>query len=72
MMPQRGEHARVVERNAIALLSNLAKPPLDPPSGNWRGIACDRGKGRVRDSALWNQNHVDEAYNAAFLDVLSG
>jgi len=59
-----------VERNSIALLSNLGKPPLDPPSENWRGLTCDRGKARVRDSGLWNQNHVDEAYDPAFLDAL--
>ena len=59
-----------VERNAIALLSNLAKPPLDQASGNWRGNSCDRGKGRVRDSGIWNQNHVDEAYDPEFLNLL--
>ena len=59
-----------VERNSIAILSNLEKPPLDPPSENWRGLTCDRGKARVRDSGLWNQNHVDEAYDPAFLDAL--
>ena len=48
--PGAGSMRGFVERNAIALLSNLAKPPLDPPSANWRGSACDRGKGRVRDS----------------------
>ena len=40
----------VIERNTIALLSNLGKPPLDPPSASWRGRACDRGRERVRDS----------------------
>jgi hypothetical protein len=33
-----------IERNSIALLSNLGRPPLDPPSSGWRGRACDRGK----------------------------
>jgi len=31
--PSAGSMRGFVERNAIALLSNLAKPPLDPPSG---------------------------------------
>ena len=70
--PGAGSMRGYVERNAIALLSNLAKPPLDAPSGNWRGTACDRGKGLVRDSGLWNQNHVDQGYDPAFLDVLEG
>jgi hypothetical protein len=60
----------VIERNSIALLSNLGKPPLDPPSPDWRGRACDRGRARVRDSGLWNQNHVDEEYDPAFLGEL--
>ena len=59
-----------IERNTIALLSNLGKPPLDAASPQWRDRACDRGKARVRDSGLWNQNHVDEPYDLAFLDVL--
>lgn len=59
-----------IERNSIALLSNLGKPALDPASEGWRGRVCDRGKARVRGSGLWNQNHVDEGYDPAFLDVL--
>lgn len=59
-----------VERNSIALLSNFEKPPLDPASKRWRGRTCVRGKAKVRDSGLWNQKHVDEAYDPAFLDEL--
>lgn len=58
----------VIERNAIALLSNAGKTPLDPASTGWRGFRCPRE--RVRASHLWNQNHVDEAYAPAFLDQL--
>jgi hypothetical protein len=68
--PGAGSMRGYIERNAIALLSNVGKPPLDAPSDNWRGTACDRGKGLVRDSGLWNQNHVDGVYDPAFLDVL--
>jgi hypothetical protein len=50
-----------IERNAIALLSNLKKPVLDPASSNWLGCHCDREK--VRMSGLWNNNYVDEAYD---------
>ena len=57
-----------IERNAIALLSNYGKEPLDPPSGEWLGRLCDRE--RVRNSGLWNQNHVEERYDPAFLDTL--
>lgn len=57
-----------IERNAIALLSNYNKPAIDPPSVTWLGEMCSREK--VRKSGLWNQNHVDENYDPAFLDVL--
>jgi hypothetical protein len=54
-----------VERNSIALLSNFGKPTLDPPAKEWLGHYCDRE--RVKKSGLWNQNHVDDAYDPAFL-----
>ncbi|MCX6179168.1 MAG: hypothetical protein NT163_07385 [Chlorobiales bacterium] len=57
----------VIERNSIALLSNYQKPPLDPPSKEWLGYQCNREK--VRLSGLWNQNHVDETYDPAFLNT---
>ncbi len=57
-----------IERNSIALLSNYGRAPLDSPSLNWIGHHCNRE--RVRESGLWNQNHVDENYAPAFLDKL--
>ncbi|HWQ42630.1 MAG TPA: hypothetical protein VN456_11425 [Desulfosporosinus sp.] len=57
----------IVERNSIALLSNYKKPPLDLPSPLWMGYQCNRE--RVRLSGLWNQNHVDEAYDPLFLNT---
>lgn len=57
-----------IERNSIALLSNYHKPALDAPSSNWLGHYCTRE--RVRQPGLWNQNHVDEGYDPAFLDNL--
>lgn len=57
-----------IERNAIALLSNFGKHPIDPPSPSWLGRLCDREK--VRNSGLWNSNHVDEDYDPRFLDIL--
>lgn len=55
-----------IERNSIALLSNYNKAPVDPPSSSWLGHYSDRE--RVRGSGLWNQNHVDEVCDLAFLD----
>lgn len=57
-----------IERNSIALLSNRHKFPLDPPSRGWLGRHCDRD--RVRESGLWNSNHVDDDYDPLFLDEL--
>lgn len=59
---------RYVERNAIGLLSNYQRPLLDPPSETWLGHSCNRE--RVRNSGLWNSNHVDEGYDPAFLGCL--
>ena len=55
-----------VERNAIALLSNLGKEPIDPPSTSWLGHYCNRP--RVKASGLWNANHVEDNYGGEFLD----
>ncbi len=60
----------LIERNAIALLSNRDRAPLDPPGENWLGMHADRE--RVRRSGLWNNRHVDEDYDADFLDRLAG
>jgi hypothetical protein len=57
-----------IERNAIALVSNFDKEPLDPPSAEWLGRYCNRE--RVRRSGLWNSNHVDEPYDPAFLKCM--
>ena len=58
-----------IERNAIALLSNWGKQPVDPPSTSWLGHHCNREK--VRASGLWNSNHVNEDYDPAFLETLA-
>ena len=58
----------LIERNAIALLSNEGKPPIDNPSPGWLGHHSSRP--HVRASGLWNQNHVDERYDPTFLGEL--
>ena len=57
-----------IERNAIGLLSDFDRAPHDPPSRGWLGSHCSRPK--VRQSGLWNQQHVEESYAPAFLEVL--
>ncbi len=55
-----------IERNSIALLSNYARPALNAPSQDWLGHHCAREL--VRESGLWNQDHVRARYDPAFLD----
>ena len=57
-----------IERNAIALLSSYRKIRFDPPSRRWLGGWCDRE--RIRESGLWNFNHVDEHCQPEFLEEL--
>ena len=58
-----------VEKNSIALLSNLGDSPSDPPSSSWLGQHCNRDK--VRSSGLWNSDHTEKSYDPAFLDTLA-
>ena len=75
--PPGGESLRgVIERNSIALLSNFkSDTALDAASPAWRGRRCVQCKSagadneKVRRSGLWNQRHVDEDYDPAFLDT---
>jgi hypothetical protein len=57
-----------VEANLIALLSNANKPPIDPPSSTWLGHHSDRVA--IRESGLWNVNHVNATYTPEVLDML--
>lgn len=53
-----------IERNVIALLSNINRCP-DTPSTKWLGSHCPHND--IRESGLWNSNHVRERYSPAFL-----
>jgi hypothetical protein len=57
-----------VERNAIGRLSNFARALVDSPSDTWLGRHSSRQ--RVRESGLWNNDHVEGSYELRFLDVL--
>lgn len=61
-------HRAFIEKNSIALLSNYARPPLDPPSAGWLGRRCGRDK--VRQAGLWGTQFVDDAYDPSFLDAV--
>jgi hypothetical protein len=57
-----------IERNSIALLSCLTDGP-DKPSTSWLGHHASSSK--VRQSGLWNSDHVDEHYDSGFLHLLA-
>ena len=57
----------MIERNTIALLSRRSGG-VDPASSQWLGLTADNEK--VRTSALWNVNHVDDAHDPTSLDTL--
>ncbi len=59
---------KYIERNAVALLSTASRLGIDPPSEGWLGWSCSHEK--VRDSGLWNVDHVFEEYDPGFLDLL--
>ena len=59
----------IIERNSIALLSNFGRQVLDPATPNWLGRASDRPL--VAASGLWNQRHVTEEHDPAFLEKLA-
>lgn len=57
-----------IERNSIALLSNVDSPAIDAPSADWLGRHSNRDA--VRNSGLWNQQHTSEGYDSDFLRIL--
>ena len=68
-VPSPDSNRKYIERNAIALLSHAKTVGADVPSKQWLGKYCDRRL--VRESELWNNDHVEEDYDAKFLDVMS-
>jgi len=58
-----------VERNTIALVSNYKSEPIDPRGDSWLGSYSPNEK--IRNSGLWNINHVEESCDPASLDRLA-
>lgn len=59
-----------IERNALALVSNLGKESLDPRNEDWLGHHSPVTD--IEQSGLWNINHVGEEYHPEFLETLEG
>lgn len=66
--PGRNSLRGYIESNSIAMLSNYNRKVIDPPSNDWLGLHSPRTK--IRESGLWNQNHVEETYDPNFLSIL--
>jgi hypothetical protein len=64
----KSDRARI-EAGAISLLSNLDRPPLDPPSPSWLGSRSPRRS--IRESGLWNVDHVEREPDPGCLEVLA-
>jgi hypothetical protein len=56
-----------IERNMIALVSNIDTESIDPRREDWLGHHCPVTE--IEQSGLWNINHVDEDYQPEFLDT---
>jgi hypothetical protein len=59
---------RTLERRSIALLSGMSEPSPDPPSSAWLGLRSPRAV--IRESGLWNVDHVSEAWDGDFFPML--
>jgi len=57
-----------VEQNTIALLSNYDTNTIDARDDDWLG-RYSRSR-QIRNSGLWNVNHVEEQYDIEFLNRL--
>ena len=65
--PSRDSDRAYIERNSIALLSNYNKAPIDPRKDHWLGLYST--KSEIKESGLWNSNHVAEKYDPRFLQI---
>jgi hypothetical protein len=68
-IPSSSSRRAYIERNCIALLSNVGKEPIDPPSESWLGR--NSGQPTVVRSGLWNSDYVAERYDPDFLKVFA-
>lgn len=66
--PSADSNRATLEQNAIALLSNFGKRPIDQRGDEWLGRYSQSRE--IRESGLWNVNHVEENYEEEFLELL--
>lgn len=58
----------VIEAGSIALLSNVGRPRFDAASADWLG--CRAARPLIRESYLWNINHVQSFPSGSVLAAL--
>ena len=63
--PNKFSDRKFIERNYIALLSNSNKTAIDPRSSEWLGKYSPRE--RIKNSGLWNLDHINEIMILVFL-----
>lgn len=63
-IPSSSNARAIIENHSIALLSNH-RNPIDPGSPSWLGNFSDRAE--IKQSGLWNINHIDQDYDPEFL-----
>jgi hypothetical protein len=61
-------HRKAIEANSIALISNYGREPMHPPSREWLGLHSEQDT--IRESGLWNSDHVQQNWDPAFLKLL--
>jgi len=66
--PGRESMRSYIEKNSIALISNLEREPVDSRSDGWLGHNSPNRK--IRGSGLWNSEHADEGYDTNFLEKM--
>lgn len=57
----------LIESNAIALLSNYQRDPIDASSSNWLGRNSPNGF--IQESGLWNVHHTEKLHTPTFLET---
>lgn len=59
---------KYIERNAVALLSNWRRDPIDRPSVDWLGHQAKREE--ISGSGLWNVQHTKDSHKHGFIKIL--
>jgi hypothetical protein len=67
--PGAKSHRKIIEAAVIGLLSNRSRDAIDPPSSTWLGHWA--ANPAIRESGLWNVDHVSGGYDTVCLDILA-